>query len=106
MTYTCAILKVAPSTYADIKARIMAVNQNGDYDGLFHRTDEGQGIDLTHIMVVAEKSDTPVASPAEGLKNILHAMEARGHSAVTLKLEDLRLLIEGDETTIFHVDYS
>lgn len=54
MTYTCALLEVAPATYRDIKARIGKVNQHGDYDHMFHGTDKGQGIDLTHIMVIAE----------------------------------------------------
>lgn len=77
MTYTCAILMVAPATFADIKGRIRKINQHGDYDQMFHGTDQGQGIDLTHIMVVAEKPEKGDDDPSyyEGLQIELDGAE-------------------------------
>lgn len=105
MTYTCALLKVAPATYADIKRRVMAVNQHGDYDHMFHGTDEGQGIDLTHIMVIAEK---PIQRPGQNHHDLKAWPEffnalADGSKPFEVRRDD-RGYQPGDTLTIRHYD--
>ena len=52
MSYTYAILKVSPSAYAEIKAKLEAVG----YEHAFHEDPEGPVIDMHGLAIQAEET--------------------------------------------------